>query len=449
MLAWLPFMSRRAYALELASTALFGCAIAMIEPGVIGAFLKRSFEGSASEHTHNLLVAIAGASNELANIISFGWLTAAHGKPRVGFIHRLQIAVLALVALIAVLPRNSFGLFGVVGLVIAARICWSGMITLRTAPWRVMYPTAVRPRVVGHFNVVLQLIIAGLSLLIGRLLDMEPSSYRVAFPLACVAGLVGAAYYGKIRVRGERKLLDQERAQPRETGVLAPWLGFAALARVLRADRRFTQFMLAMFILGLGNLMLMPTLVLVLKDDFKLGYMPSIFITTVIPYVAMPLAVPLWARLLDRAHVVKFRSIHSWVFTMATALVMVGAMVHQVGWIYAGAVLWGVGLGGGSLAWNLGHIDFSPPAQTSNYMATHVTLNGVRGLMAPFLSVGIYNALKAGPLATWTVGGVVVELNAASVVFAVCTSLCVAGGLGFVALRISMGEALKRSRRPG
>ena len=441
-------MSRRAYLLEWTGTALFGVAIAMIEPGLIGAFLKRAFDGVASEDTHNLLVAIAGASNELANLISFGWLTAAHGRPRIRFIHGLQVAALALITAIAFIPRDTLGLYAVVALVIAARVCWSGMITLRTGPWRVMYPARMRARAVGHFNVVLQLTIAALGLVVGMLLDVRAGSYRIIFPLACVVGWIGASYYGRIRIRGERKLLANERETPREAGILAPWLGFMELYRVLRGDRRYAQFMLAMFTLGLGNLMLMPALVLVLKDDFHLSYTESIRITTVIPYIAMPLAVPMWARLLDRAHVVKFRSIHSWAFATATAFVLFGTMLHSLAWIYAGSVLWGIGLGGGSLAWHLGHIDFSPPAQTSSYMAAHVTLNGIRGLMAPFFAVWIYNAFKHQPLGVWNIASMRVELNAASVVFGVCTLLCALGGLGFIALRISMGAALNASRRP-
>ncbi|MFM7806968.1 MAG: hypothetical protein ACKPEA_03445, partial [Planctomycetota bacterium] len=79
------------------------------------------------------------------------------------------------------------------------------------------------------------------------------------------------------------------------------------------------------------------------------------------------------------------------------------------------------------LAWNIGHQDFAPPERDAEYMAVHVTLNGIRGLIAPFLAVGLYEGLKAWGLAPWT--------------FFICTLINVVGAWGFVMLR-------KARRRP-
>ena len=40
-------------------------------------------------------------------------------------------------------------------------------------------------------------------------------------------------------------------------------------------------------------------------------------------------------------------------------------------------------LAAGSLGWNLGHNDFAPRGEETRYMALHVTLTGMRGLVAP------------------------------------------------------------------
>ena len=47
----------------------------------------------------------------------------------------------------------------------------------------------------------------------------------------------------------------------------------------------------------------------------------------------------------------------------------------------------------GNLAWNLGHNDFSNDAWASLYMAIHVTLTGIRGLLAPLIGVAFYQYL--------------------------------------------------------
>jgi MFS family permease len=185
-----------------------------------------------------------------------------------------------------------------------------------------------------------------------------------------------------------------------------------------------------MFILGFGNLMITPILVITLHEEFGFTYFKSILITSSIQSVTQVLIIPLWARLLDRSHVVRFRSIHSWVFVAGALIFALATLFHRVELMFVGALVQGCAYAGGALAWNLGHVDFSPPSQTSNYMATHVTLNGVRGLIAPAVSVALYESIKS-----W--GG-----NASVWMMFLALAVSILGAAGFVALRISMGNAV-------
>jgi hypothetical protein len=47
----------------------------------------------------------------------------------------------------------------------------------------------------------------------------------------------------------------------------------------------------------------------------------------------------------------------------------------------------GFSRGGGMLAWNLGHNDFADRHMVALYMGIHVTLTGVRGILAPYLAI--------------------------------------------------------------
>jgi hypothetical protein len=60
-----------------------------------------------------------------------------------------------------------------------------------------------------------------------------------------------------------------------------------------------------------------------------------------------------------------------------------------------GAILLGVSSAAGSLGWTLAHNEFAPRGEETRYMALHVTLTGMRGLIAPPLTVGAYHALEA------------------------------------------------------
>ena len=54
----------------------------------------------------------------------------------------------------------------------------------------------------------------------------------------------------------------------------------------------------------------------------------------------------------------------------------------------------GLGHGGGSLAWNIGHLHFGESGEAEVYMGIHVFLTGLRGLLAPLL--GMWLLQKTG-----------------------------------------------------
>ncbi len=426
-----PLSSRRTFAHEMGSTIFFTLAIAMIEGGVVAVFARQSFDGDVPEGRLNFAVALLGSMSELANILSFIWSSWGAGRRLVPFINALQVAVIALVAAIALLPDSPSGLALLVALVLAARLCWSGIVTMRTGVWRANYPPFARASLVGMLSSAQVLIVAAGGATMGFVLDHDPDAFRKIVPVACVVALGAVWSYGRIRVRREHRLL-RESAGP----LLKPWEGPLVVWNVLRQDRRYAQFMLCMFVLGFGNLMLTPILVISLREQFGFGYFNSILITSSIPAVVQIAVIPLWAMLLDRSHIVRFRSIHSWVFVVAGAVFVVAAATGHVGLMYLGSALQGCAYAGGALAWNLGHVDFSPPAQTSRYMATHVTLNGVRGLIAPLVSVSLLESAKAA------------GLPGPASMLALAFMVNAAGAAGFVVLRRSMEREMALAKMP-
>jgi MFS family permease len=426
-----PLLARRSYALELGATLFFAITLIVIDGGVVAVFTKQTFADIVPEGRLNMLVAILGSTAEVANLLSFVWGSVGQGRRKVPLINILQLATILATGVIAALPRTPIGLYLLVLTVITARVCWSGIVTLRPTLWRANYPARLRAQIVGRFSVVQMFVVAVGGMALGWLLDKNSGAYRVAVPIACVLGLGAVVLFSKVRVRGERALLTKERS----AHLMKLWSGPAVMWKVLRQDRHYAQFMICMFILGFGNMMVTPVLVFTLRDQFDLTYFRSILITSSITALVMPIAIPAWARLLDRAHVVRFRAIQGWAFVVASSCFLLGAWLHQLPFMFCGAVAQGVALGGGNLAWNLGHVDFAPPSETSHYMATHVTLNGIRGLTAPLFSVAIYEAARhAG-------------LNAPVTMFIATLAVTTAGCVGFVWLLRTMGQAARQVRR--
>jgi hypothetical protein len=44
--------------------------------------------------------------------------------------------------------------------------------------------------------------------------------------------------------------------------------------------------------------------------------------------------------------------------------------------------------------WNLGHNEFATPENSGDYMAVHVMLTGLRGFVAPFVGVYLFEYLR-------------------------------------------------------
>lgn len=431
--ATMSVLARRNYTFELRYAFLFSMVLAFVEGGIVGVVVRNAFDNVVPAARLNFMVALLVAAPEFANITSFLWTVLAHGRHKVRFINALQWTILALVLVIALTPRSESGLNVMAVAIILARVCATGAVTIRSMVWRANYTRFERARATGKFSTIAVLMVAGTGFLLGRAMDVHEESFRIFILLACAAGAIGAYNYGRIRMRGHAAILNAERADDRTN---RPSINPISLRRLLASDRYYDAFMASMFLLGAGNLMLAAPLVITLKERFGAEYMRGIMVVSTIPMLVMPIAIPMWARLLANVHVVRFRAIHSWVFVVAQSVVLL-AVVTDTFWLLGlSAALIGIGYGGGTLAWNLGHLDFAPPThKATQYMAVHVTLTGVRGMIAPLLAVTIYEYLEA------------LRPGWGAWVFAFSIVLCAAGGIGFFLLARVMGERAKAPQR--
>jgi hypothetical protein len=193
-------------------------------------------------------------------------------------------------------------------------------------------------------------------------------------------------------VRRQRLLLRAETAGGRTAGRS---LSLAAMAGVLRENRDFRNYMAGMMVFGAGNLMVVPMLVILVADYFHLGRLEQVLITSSIPVLLLCFSVTFWAARLDQRHIISYRAIHAWNFVLMIAVFAAAAILHLPALLWLGAVLMGSAHGGGHLGWNLGHNDFTGDADSSLYMATHVSLTGVRGLVMPIAAVGFMQYLES------------------------------------------------------
>jgi len=407
---------------EILPWALLGLALGLVEGATAAVLVKQHFADAAPPIAVNFAVALVSGAPAFSNLLSFVWANLAHGRARVRLMVRLQAIFALLVGCVSFASRAAGGLALTVLSVIAARVLWAGILTVRAAVWSANYPRNVLARITGRIVIVSSISIALSAALIGWALEAHVIDARWLYGGGALAGLLGAWLYRAMRVRREYQLLAAESASAARSEPFS----LRMLTQILAEDPAYREYMLWMGVFGAGNLMLTAQLVLVFSDRLKLSSALQIALLAVVPLITQPLFLPWWARLFDGSHVVRYRSRQGWAIVLASTAMCLGVFSGWRSLLWLGAVLLGAAQAGANLGWNLGHNDFASLGRAQHYMGVHVTLTGLRGGIAPALGVLAYMALEG-----WHRG-------AGEFALLLPVAMTAAGTLGFNRMRSSL-----------
>lgn len=416
---------RALFAREVWPWALLGMTCGLVEGGTVAVLAKRGYTGLVAEHWVNFAVAAVSGAPALANLASFAWANLAHGRARIGVLAAVQMAFALAVGLIGLAPARAHGLVLTIFAVLAARLLWAGILTVRSAVWSANYPRHLMAQMTGRIVVASSLGVAFVSMLAGWILDRHAASARWLYLFAALAGGTAALRYRSVRVRREYALLAAEG----EAGPAASTFSLGVLREILHGDPDFRAYMFWLSLYGAGNLMMGAQLVVMFNDRLHLPGIVQIGVLTVLPLAITPLALPAWAALFDRGHVIAYRARQCWALVGAVIVYSVAVLSRQAWLLWPASVLYGISVAGANIGWNLGHNDFAPLGRVQHYMGVHVTLTGVRGLVAPPLGMACYQALEWWHPG-WGVGSMLLPV-----------ALVTAGALGF------QGMAVPQRRR--
>jgi hypothetical protein len=371
-------------------TLIYLC-LGLVEGGTAAVMVRALFVAQAPALAVDLVVAVVSAAPAWANLASMAYARRAQGQRKIEFLYPLLLAMTACVGALALVPESGAGLVAFLVLYTAARLLWAGVETVRSVLWSVNYPARLRARITGRIMINTSIALAVTGVGVGWLLGHEGPGWRAAILAGAACGVAGTLAFRRFKVRREAELLQAELARLRE----GAGFGFGGMRALLAEDPAFRRYQAAMTVFGAGLLSLTPLLVICLGDVLRLPALWQVLVTTAVPVMVMPLAIQPWARYLDLHRVLAFRAVHGRV-TVAAVLLLAGAvLLHQPWLLVPGTLLLGISTAAGSLGWTLGHNDFAPRGQETRYMALHVTLTGLRGLVAPPLVIASYHALDA------------------------------------------------------
>jgi MFS family permease len=380
-------------------TLVYVC-LGIIEGGTAAVMVRSLFGSAVPPLAVDLVLAVVSSAPAWANLVSLIYARRAQGRPKVRFLRPLLLAMAVCVGALALLPVGGAGLVAFLVLYTTARLLWAGVDTVRSVIWSVNYPRHLRARVTGRIMVNGSIALAASGLLLGWLLGHDTAWYRVAILAAAACGIAGGIAFKHFRVRQEQRLLADELDRVRE----GARFDLGGIRDLLLSDVRYRRYMVAQSTFGAGHLMLTPLLVVCLDEILHAPEIVQVAVTTALPIIVMPLVLQPWARFLDRHHIIVYRAVHAWIAVAGSMLLAASVAVQAPGLMWPGALLMGISLAAGSLGWSLGHNDFAPRGEETRYMALHVTLTGLRGLLAPPVAIlAFYGLRRLHPgIETWS-----------------------------------------------
>jgi MFS family permease len=263
-----------------------------------------------------------------------------------------------------------------------------------------------RGRVFGWGALVQNLTMAVTSVFAGRLLDADPGSYRLFYPICGLMGFMYPLILSRIPRPASDLAHDPGRvfAVPRLPLGPVRWsrLAGAALtpfreaAATFRADRAFFWFESNFMIYGMAYMMLVPVVPLFFVNELQLNYREISSARVLIASLGVALLSPLTGRLLDHIKPVK---LSSWSY----AVIALYPLTLALGTIFLtdrpalGAYMafgtYSIGMAGINVTWNMGSISFAPPRRGGYYQGIHVAMVGIRGLVGPVIGFTVLHLL--------------------------------------------------------
>jgi len=134
----------------------------------------------------------------------------------------------------------------------------------------------------------------------------------------------------------------------------------------------------------------------VLTDHMGVDYSRGTTASALLPMAICIAAAPLAGRLFDAISITRFRALGAFLWACGRLIIFAAAMANSWAWVLVGFAVRAGGRATGGLAYSIAHTRFSPPGRGQLYMGVHMTLQGVRGLILPFVGVWLYQMPGVG-----------------------------------------------------
>ncbi len=233
-----------------------------------------------------------------------------------------------------------------------------------------IYPESGRGKVMSTVRMGRVSVILLVTPLAGWALDKV--GYQVLFPIGALFGILATYLFTRID-------LDEGELPPRQTKA------FSDLWQIIRSDRNFAVYLISYSLFGLGGLLSWPLYPVVQVDRLQLSY-SEIGLLGLAESITWFFSYLLWGRTIDkRGGLFVVRAIAA--ISIVTPLTYMSA--QSLWMLLPSAIARGLGMAGFELGRISAGIQLADPERVTEYAAIQSTVVGLRGLVAPFITVGL------------------------------------------------------------
>lgn len=263
-----------------------------------------------------------------------------------------------------------------------------------------IYQKNIRPQrranVYGYTMSIGMLISVSLTAVAGRFLDGNENSFRWILAITGISGFISSFLLSRIKI--QEPAIDPLQSKPKiklRDVFLDPVI---RSRKLLKDNKPFACFERSFTLYGMGYIMMQPIIPIYMVDKLQLSYTNNFLAKGVLSQIGMLFLAPLLGRLHDKMHPFLYIA-YSFALLMAFPLLFVlssiwaGESAIAVVIVFLAYTIFGLAMTGVNMAWNMSSIYFAGKQDAAMYQSVHVTLTGIRGLIAPVLGFALLNIM--------------------------------------------------------
>ncbi len=249
-----------------------------------------------------------------------------------------------------------------------------------------------RAKVYGYTISLSMLVSICITFVAGRVLDSHEQSFRWIMLGTGIAGFISCLVLS--RVKQPEPCASTEKI-PFRKALTEP---LTRSVELLKKNKQFAAFERSFSIYGMGFIMMTPIIPIFLVDILKLSYTANFLSKGILSQAGMLFLSPLLGKLHDRLHPFRFISLSFGTLMFFPLLIILSSQFTQVPLVstilvFVAYLIFGLAMTGINIAWNMSSIYFAGKEDAAMYQSVHVSMTGIRGLIAPVLGLVLMRTL--------------------------------------------------------